>query len=338
MGKSGYIAACVRAHAMKRLLLDQDEWQRLLLTSGRDELIGRLAQRGLVSGVSGMAAVERELRGRCITAASSLVRFLSGAAYDTVRFFVYYYDLLNIETVIAHLHFGSDDSIADLLYDTGRLGMVHSELLAAATSFPALGKSLKGSVLYDAYNRGLELYERDGDVAAFLAELEFDFLRGWSQAERRSRRGRISKSVFDVYLRIKTADAMMRLRFRRESGEHAVDRWNGLVPGGLLGRDIREWRGMESESDAFGYLAERIFGRHSDIAVGSDSAGDETQLLRGLLAETRRSQRRGEFSVDYLLGFLFRLMLQAEDLVRLLECRDFGLDSNLVAGYMIGGV
>jgi hypothetical protein len=324
---------------MKRLLLSDDEWRKLRMSGSSDELVAKLVQRGLVSEAAGLDAVERELRGECVAAASSLIRFLSGAGYDTLRFFIYYYDLLNIETVIAHLHFGSEAGVAEMLYDTGRLGLIKHDTLAAVSSFPALGSCLKGSVLYDAYKQGLESYERDGDISVFTAELELAFLKGWSLAERRCRRmGGQGKSIFSVYLKTRAADAMLRLRFRRESAEHAVERWNGLVPGGLLGKDLRDWNALDSEKDAFKYLASRVFGRHHDVGAGADSSADETLLQRGMLNETRRALRRGDFSIDYLLGFLFRLMLQAEDLVRLLECCDFGLDSDTASEYLIGEI
>ncbi len=343
MAQSGYIASCVRARAMKGILLAPDEWQQLALMDSAEDVMGFLHQRGLISATTIVETAEKELRERNIATAASLIRFVHGAAFEALKYFVYYYDLLNVETLISHLHTGgASGEMLPLLYDTGRLGMVDVENLASVTSYPVLTNCLRGSVLYDVFKRELESYERDEDVAGFVAAIELDFMRGWQRVVQRCRRGAVgaSQSLFDAFLKVKAADGMLRLRFRRESGEHLVASWNELVPGGLVGSDMSGWYNIEDERDSFKYLLGRLGGGgsiHETEADGADAQMDKG-MMRTLLDETLRIQRRGGFTVDYIMSFLFRVMLQSEDLVSLLECKDFGLANDEVASYLVGDV
>jgi len=333
MGQSGYIAACVRARAKKNGLLTHEEWLSLSRMGDAPEVMAWLRQRGLAEFDGPIEKVERALRAHNIRLAASLSRFLSGTGADAVNCFVRYYDLLNVETVISNLHTGGDTGgIAPFLFDTGRAGMVDKELLTAVGSFPALGNLLRGTVLYDVYRRALEQYERDGEVARFTAALELEFLRGWYRAVRRVRGN--GRSAFDSFIKIKAADAMLRLRFRRDSSEHEVAQWNRLVPGGLLGSDFERWYAVSDFKEAAGYLEQRIFGGNA----GADDAevDVETRMQRRLLADVMREQHRNGFSLDYLFSFLLRFMLQTEDLVRLLECKDFNLEPERLDEYLVG--
>ncbi len=340
MRYSEYIAACTRARAMKWRILSRDDWARIIMMNSAEEIINFLKQKGLILSTSpSIEIAEKELREGEIYAASSLIRFIHGPAYDALKYFIFYYDLLNIETIIYHLHSGTENKeLAGILYSTGRQGMVRAELLAGVTSFPALANTLRGTVLYKTFKDNLAEYEREGDITSFIAGIELEFMRNWHNAVKRCAGNNYSSSnsSFDSFIKVKAADAMLRMQFYRDTSPHKLDTWAALVSGGLTRSALKEWREISDEQAASVNLIKMIFPRYfkSDMVIDNYPAADR-QMMRALRYTVVRSQQRNEFSLDYLISFLLLVMLQTEDLIKTLECKDFGLNSEELTGYLI---
>jgi hypothetical protein len=333
---------------MRSQLLTQSDWQNLAGMVSADDVSVRLNQMGLITSSlnNDISLVEKELRENNVASAEALLHFSQDPARDAIRFFIYYYDLMNIEAVIHHLHAGADKhDISSVLYATGGQGMIGREILASVTSFAMLSNVLHGTVIYNAFKVALARFEQDEDVSVFIAAIEFEFMKNWAKAVAACGHGfgsgsRHGGSSFDAFIRVKATDAVFRMRFKRESQTHDFTSWAALVPGAPLNGVMSKWLEVSDEKDAFEFLVNVMF--PGNMVKGAVMGPDmdlnvaDRHLMRMLRAVARRSQRRNGFDADFLMSFLFLMMLQAEDLVSLLECKDFGLEQNSIAGYLSG--
>ncbi len=343
-----YSASCVRARAMRSSFLTPADWKNIVSMHAVDDVVSLLGQKGLLTSSlnKDISFVEKELRENNISSAKALLRFAQEPVRDAIRFFIYYYDLMNIETIIHHLHVGADHADIDsLLYSTGGQGMVDKDLLASVTSFASLANILHGTVLYNSFKNALVNYEQDENISAFVSAIELDFIKSWSKTvascSNGFRQGVGGVPSFDAFLRVKSADAVFRLRFRRESQVHDFTAWSSLVPGAPLTGSMSEWMEISGEEEAYNYLINIVFSKQMLKDAATDNKNFninlvDKQLMRMLWNVVKRSQRNNGFDADFLISFLFLMMLQTEDLIAVLECKDFGLEQDSVTDYLIG--
>ncbi len=334
-------AAYARARAMQGRMPGQSEFQRLLATTTSAEFMQRLAGMGMISspGLS-PARAQKELQQGVIRATEKLMRFLRKPLRDFFAFFIYTYDLLNLETVIIHIHSGSDEQISDLLYDSGAFGLLNIEACKTATNFAALGKSLRSTPLADSYNTGLDHFREDDDLAAFLCFLEQEFMRRW-QAAANDCAGLLPAAgmkLFSRFTLVTTITSSLRERFCRKADPALSRRW--LEVGTRTGlKACMHALEHDDPGDAAQALMRILFADDEWKALVSepfDLTEMETRLQRLLLGQARKSQRQAGVNPGFLVAFLLRMQVQVRDIIRIMEGKNLGMRTEAIMQHAIG--
>jgi hypothetical protein len=284
------------------------------------DAIAWLAQRGRIPA-SGLDAAdaERGLRQDMIGVVCKLLRFCRGDSRDLLAYFLYYYDLLNVEAVIYALDSGGEDIAAPPLYDTGRSGLLRREALASASSFPVLGALLRGTPLHGPFRSAFPVYEETSDAPTFVASIERAFLELWKAAAARC--GQVGEdardgSLFLTFLEGTVTDTASRLQ-ARGCRPHLVDEWLAMVP--------RAGRRRPGRPPRRAVQPAKEGGAEPPTSIwGGQRVGDAAW----------RTQRRMALDVQFLLGFLFLRLQETERLVALIESKDLGLSADEAASYV----
>jgi len=340
-GRLKYAAACVRVCAMQTHLLGADDWQRLLQMAHLQEMVTWLAQRGLVpSAAQDIPEAQRTLREGVIEDSEKLIRFVSGPAEAMLAFFIYHYDLLNLETVIGRLHAGAGGAAPAHLYETGRFGLLSREALSTVTSYGVLTDMLLGTPFAGPFASALAHYQEDGDLPALLTSMEYSFLADWQTAVARCltwRRRR--RSTFDLFVAARAMTWAIRLKFFRKRQDYEVHRCLDAL---IRRADVKAcYTAMEATipETAFRLLAaallpEGVPARLADAPFDLDLL--DIRLMGVILEEANRRHRPIDFSAEYLIGYHFLKLFETENLVRLLEGKALGVDGETMQKYLVG--
>jgi hypothetical protein len=321
-GTATFSAICVRACAMRSARLGPADWQELLDLPTAREVVTRLASAGLVSSADLSAAdAEYEIRQGLVEQASKLMRFASGDLRRTLAGFVGLYDLLNLESVICHIH-GGRQGAAPRLCETGRCGMFSSAALASAGNLAVLGSLVDGTPLAVAFEEAVGILTEDGDLERCLTVLEREFVSDWRSAARAA--GFSDSSALSAFLGMWVAMAVLRLG-SRGGKPHELISWLRLVS------DAREAQGMLERRvqplDLHAVLMAAIFGRQSRKAEQAPQSVGQADIraARRALARAKQAQKCLRFNADFPIGFLVTGHYQAESLIALIEGKDLGL-------------
>ena len=340
MSIAQYAAPCVRAHAMRSRFFSAEDWRLLTEFRRLDDLLAWLRQRDMISSsATTVYEVERELHQINIRSAASILRFVHGSVREALKFFVYYYDLLNVETVIQHLHnMSGETDLSTTLYDTGLLGRVKTEKLARVTNFATLKTLLKGSVFFDSYRKALPRYEQNEDVSRFLNALEVDFMKRWVRAVGACgiSDARGWRSSFGAFVSSTGILAALRARFRRNWKQYDVEQWLDLVQGWSPSSD---WWMSASEAD----IAERVFSEALPVpsngatkTVSDAPNALENRVMSAFWTSVRKRQRQSRFDADFLISFLLQQRIQIDRLIGVIECLDLDLDRETLEDFLKG--
>lgn len=340
---SKYAASCVRVHGMRDCLLSREDWQRFLQAGSAAGIISQLYHKNLVSSASlEVREAEKEIRGNVIKAAEKIMRFVPRSVCEMLAFFIYYFDLINLETVITRLHRMNEDMpLKTLLYDTGRFGLFSLSDLTEINNFIMLEELLKKSFFSDPFNLALGFYKENEILADFLASLEFAFLDQWRQIIGRVNRLKTKDipSTFEVFLLTKSVMSAMRLKFARKRKEYDVQRFIGVSLQPFSLKTLRAAMEIDEPGKVFHNLTQTIFpkslakkleGREIDIKLM------EIRLKELILETARKHQLKSGFSAEYLISFQFIKMVEADNIITLLECKNNHMDIEEAKNYLVG--
>jgi len=330
-----YTAASVRACALRGVLLAADEWPRLAGIAGTGAAIEWLKARGVVdSGVAGLLSVERSAHASVIRNGTGLLRFVRGPLSDLLRCFVYYYDLLNVESVAYRIHTFSveEGHAAGRLYDTGPFGLFSAGALDAVTNYAALGRALRHSVFANAFDAGLVRYQEDEDVVRLVERVEVAFFANWVGAAERCGvfvRGVAGRTALGIFFAARAIGAAVRLKLYRQAQTNRIVEWLSLVA-----RQSEVERCLALLS---GTAEAELVREMAGILVPSASTDDGVEpwmsgprgiwgFLDGLVMRAALKRTRGiAFGPGFLTAILVRQMCQARQLTVLLESKHVDL-------------
>lgn len=343
MSLAPYTAACVRACALRGALLAPGEWQALEGPAGSAGVIDWLKSRGVLpDGVKDVLSAERAAQEAVIRNASGLLRFAHGALAELLAFFVHYYDLLNVEGVAHRIHAFPDEGARPQgrFYNTGPFGLFRPAALDAVTSYPALGRVLRHTILASPFEDALLRYREDEDVVRLVERVELAFLEAWVAAARRCGIGwREGSSVgpLRVFFTARAIEAVVRLSVHREAEAGRIASWLSPI---AAPRDIETCLGFLS-GEPSAHIVEELAGVLLPAAAGirrtPETAGPRGRwgvLDRIVMDSAVRATRGIAFNADFLTGFLVRQMYQARELTVWLEWKE----ADPSAGYpAVGG-
>ncbi|MBN1557743.1 MAG: V-type ATPase subunit [Lentisphaerae bacterium] len=330
MSAAAYTAACVRACALRAAFLGPGDWRTAAGLAGADDVVAWLKARGLIGdGVADVLAAERAAHASLIRHASGLLRLVRGPAAALLRYFVWYYDLLNLEGAALRIH-GFPDAQARppaRFYDTGRFGLLRPAALDAVTQYPALGRVLRHTPFAGPFQEALAGYRDDEEVGRLVERLERAFLADWIAAAgccgirpADARRG----SPLAVFFVARAVEAAARLMRHRAAERGRAVRWLTLaVPDPAAQRCLDRLSGARPAESLAAALGEVLPGAPERV----DTAGSRSAwaLLDRLVLQAAEKATRGIFfNMDFLTGILLREMYQARELTVLLEAKATG--------------
>ncbi len=182
-----YAAPCTRVCVMRSGLLSRDEWRTLFAAESTEAALSWLDRRGIFGeAVPDILSAERAAHISVIRDTNALLRFVRGDQRPLLRFFVYYYDLLNVESTIHQIFSFSEGAHSGaFLYDTGRLGLLRNKDLTSLTNYAALSKALKHTMLSSRFDAALLRFSENEDATRLVEAVDIGFLTAWVAAAER---------------------------------------------------------------------------------------------------------------------------------------------------------
>jgi hypothetical protein len=296
------------------------------------EIIAWFKARGSLPGdVTDVASAERAAHQAVIHSSSALLRFAPGSLGDLLRFFLRYYDLINLESVIQRIHAMVEGAHAHgIPYDTGTMGLFDA-VLGDATNFAALSRLLRGTQFVAAYEAGLRRYYEDEDVSRLVESIEVAFFAEWVKAAEacgfRLKRG-TDNTGLAVFLVERIIESVVRLKVHREAEQNRVVEWLSLVAEGKDLDTCLEAVSADDENEAVMGLANLLLPKALMAKAGSPGSGPAGALSLLRVVVLRRALKAGRgivFSADFLTSFLVLQIYQALELTLLLESKETGI-------------
>ncbi len=331
---SPYAAPCVRACALRSTLLRPEEWRTLSALGSSAAAITWLQQRGVFSGnIPNVFAAERAAHEAVIHDSTALLRFARGDVAELLRFFVWHYDLLNLESLIYRIHaMPESDQGLEQLYPTGSVGALRKGL-SGVTNYATLARVLKGSVFAAPFAEALLRYHDDEDVAQFVERIELGFFTLWVQAAKRcgfQLAPNVDGSALAVFLVGRVIETVVRLKRYRAAESSRIVGWLSIVAKGAKIEACLEALDSDSDAAAVQALVEILLPLTMQkrlLSKAQQSARPEALLRRLVWLSASKANRGIVFNVDFLTSFLTLRVHQARELTMILEAKDAGVDS-----------
>ncbi len=337
-----YAAPCVRACALRTALLRPHEWETVAGLDSATEVIAWFKERGVLAGdVADVAAAERAAHQAVIHSSSALLRFARGPLGNLLGFFLHYYDLINLESVIQRIHaLVEGERSQGIPYDTGSMG-IFDDVLGDATNFAALSRQVRGTPFAAAYEAGLQRYYEDEDVARLIEGIEVAFFAQWVAAAAgcgfQLEQG-TDNSGLAVFLVERIIESATRLQVHREAEQSRVVEWLSLVAEGKDLDACLDALSAGNEDAAVMALARLLLPkalmaqaglpRRSGAEAGTLGRGPSAALSLLRVVVLRRALKAGRgivFSADFLTSFLVLQIYQALELTLVLESKETGI-------------
>ncbi|MBN1673386.1 MAG: V-type ATPase subunit [Kiritimatiellae bacterium] len=321
-----YAAPGVRACALRSTLLRPAEWRSLAEAESAAAVLDWMRRRGVIGGDGGdLVLAERAAHDAVIRSASALLRFAKGSLFRLLRFFVWAYDLLNLEQAVRCIHFASGEPPqAGPMFRTGRFGMLLSAELASVTNYAAVARLLRGTPLARPFHAGLLRYREDEDVVRLVEALDAALCAEWVGAARSCGfrvRDRTDGRGLSVFLAARVLEAAVRLKVHRRAESSRVIEWLSLVAEGGTLEACLSALDTENAETAGGRLADLLLPAAGPFFAVSSSA----RLQHVVLRHAARAGRGITFDADFLTGFLVLQTVQARELTVWLESKDADL-------------
>jgi len=324
----------VRACALRTALLKPHEWEVVSAIDSSTEIIAWFKERGaLPEEVTDVADAERAAHQAVIHSSSALLRFARGELGDMLRFFLRYYDLINLESVIQRIHAMVEGTPTQgIPYDTGSMGLF-DDVLGDVTNFAALSRLVKGTPFAAAYEAGLGRYYEDEDVSRLVEGIEVVFFAEWVKAAQacgfRLKNG-TDNSGLAVFLAERIIESAVRLKVHREAEQSRVVEWLSLVTDEKGLDTCLEAIASDDEDEAVMALAHLLLPKALLAKAGlprrSEAKAGALSLLRVVVLRRALKAGRGiVFSADFLTSFLVLQIYQALELTLLLESKETGI-------------
>lgn len=336
-----------RARAMQSAFLTLEEWKHLAEMNSTGEVLSWLTRKKIISSDTiGSIEAEKEIRESIILCAEKLIHFSYGKLRQLLAFFIYHFDLLNIEAMIRHIHEVPEAKPVqpDSLYDTGIYGLVDINQLSAATNFAVLEQMLTRTMFSNPLAYALELYTESGDVSAITTELEVAFLENWLRAADEcesllSADPRSGDNVFRAFLGFTVIRSILRILFCRQGDRKAARKFLSIL---LQDPELRNCmtaiEGMSAE-ETYYHLASLFFSPklYKQISEISFDLNNLDFHFRKFLAEIASRQKlRAGIGIEFLLSFNFIKTLEVQNLIYIIESRDLGLNPEQTLNYLAG--
>ncbi len=336
-----------RARAMQSAFLTLEEWKHLAEMKSTREVLTWLTRKKMISSDSiGSIQAEKEIRESSILCAEKLIHFSYGKLRHLLSFFIYHFDLLNIEAMIRHIHEVPEAKPVqvDSLYDTGMYGLVDINQLSAATNFAVLEQMLTRTMFSKPLAFAMDLYKESGDVSAITTELEVAFLGEWLTAADEcesllSADPRSGNNVFRAYLGFTVIRSTLRILFCRQGDRKAAQKFLSIM---LQDKELKtcltEIESLSAE-ETFRHLTSLLFSQklYKRISEISFDLNNLDFHFRKFLSEiASRQQLRAGIGVEFLLSFNFIKILEVQNLIFIIESRDLGMKPEQTMNYLAG--
>lgn len=330
-----YIAPCVRACALRNLFLATHEWQQVTAIANTEGIIDWLKKRGITTpqadSVSGIIRSAHELVAQ---RASAFLRFTRTESADLLKYFILYYDLLNIETAAYRIHnaIPEEDYQVDQFYTTGNFGMITPRILNNVTSFTALGRVVSRSIFEEPYTTASRRYQEDGDIVQFVENLDFVFFKKWidtAEACGFSIRTGSGHSALRVFFTTRVIEIAVRLQRYRDAQSGELRNWLSLVT--LSGNTENALRILSQQEDEHSQITGLVqlllpWIKEDDVKCRDLAPPGCWNMLNMITMEAALKATRGiVFNADFLCAFLIRQIYQARHLTMLLQAREAGI-------------
>jgi vacuolar-type H+-ATPase subunit C/Vma6 len=322
----------VRACALRTTLLRPHEWEDVAGVDSAAEVIAWFKERGvLAEEVSDVAGAERAAHRAVIHSSSALLRFSRGPLADLLGYFLHYYDLINLESVIQRIHAMVEGEDAQgIPYDTGSMG-IFDDVLGDVRNFAALSRLVQRTPFAAAYEAGLRRYYEDEDVSRLIETIEVAFFADWVEAAKRcgfKLKGGTDNSGLAVFLVERIIESAVRLKVHREADQSRVVEWLSLVTDALGLELCLDALDAEDEDEAVMALATLLLPKELMAKAGTPGSGPTGALSVLRVVVLRRALKAGRgivFSADFLTSFLVLQIYQALELTLLLESKETGI-------------
>jgi hypothetical protein len=327
-----YAASCVRACALRSTLLKPQEWHDLVAMDSIESIMAWLKGRGVLpDDTPDIATAERTAHAAVIHSSSALLRFARGELSDLLRFFLHYYDLINLESVIHRIHaMAEGERVQGLPYDTGVMGIFGSSL-GDATNYAALTRMLKKTPFAASYEAGLRRYYEDEDVSRLVEGIEVAFFADWVTAAQRcgfNLKNGTDGSGLAVFLVGRIIESAVRLKVHRGAETSRVVEWLSLVADGNVLEGCLEALTDDADDAAVMTVARLLMPKTLLAKVEAGRGGSREALARLRAVVLRRVIKAGRgitFSADFLTSFLVLQIYQALELTLVLESKETGI-------------
>jgi len=327
-----FAAPCVRACALRSGLLRPHEWHALMEMGSADTVITWLQARGVLPAeATAIPAAERSAHQTVIQSSSALLRFARGDLGDLLQFFLTYYDLMNLESVIHRLHGTVEGGTSHgRPFETGPLGLLDASI-GDVSNFAALARLLKRTLFAPPFEAALQRYNEDEDVSRMVESIEVAFFAGWIAAAKRCGfrlNGGTDGSGLAVFLVECVSEAAVRLKLHRDAETSRIVEWLSLV---TEGRPLDACLSVLSEGGDNGAvlkLAAILFSKRLVPGASQEPTGSlaALSLLRVMVLRQAIKANRGiTFNADFLTSLLVLQRFQALELTLLLESKDAGI-------------